>query len=55
VIASFEPGESWFYDYTTKEMYEDDVELAPPTHHPHDQPVPGPRGRVPADWESHLH
>jgi hypothetical protein len=54
VITSFEPGESWFYDFTTKEMYEDDVELAPPTHRPVSQSVPGPRGRVPADWESHL-
>ena len=55
VIATFEPGENWFYDYTTKEVYEDDVDLAPPTHHPVDQPVPGPQSRVPSDWESHLH
>jgi hypothetical protein len=29
--------------------------LAPPHHHPLDQPVPGPAGRVPDDWEDHLH
>ena len=29
--------------------------LAPPAHHPVDQPTPGPAGRVPADWERHLH
>jgi hypothetical protein len=29
--------------------------LAPPHHHPHDQPVPGPRGRVPGNWEEQLH
>ena len=30
-------------------------ELAPPHAHPVDQPAPGPRGRVPADWRAHLH
>ena len=30
-------------------------ELAPPEHHPASQPTPGPAGRVPADWERHLH
>ena len=29
--------------------------LAPPSHHPLDQPVPGPAGRVPAHWERLLH
>jgi hypothetical protein len=24
-------------------------------HHPLDQPVPGPTGRVPRDWQRHLH
>ncbi len=54
VIASFEPGEDWFYDYRT-ESFLDGPRLAAPEHHPVDQPVPGPRGRVPADWQSHLH
>jgi Zn-finger in ubiquitin-hydrolases and other protein len=54
IITSFEPGEDWFYDYRTQEFVRG-PRLAPPLHHPLDQPVPGPRGRVPADWEAHLH
>jgi hypothetical protein len=54
IIQSFEPGESWFWDYRTND-YADGPELAPPVCHPEDQPVPGPRGRVPADWQSRLH
>ena len=53
-IQSFEPGEDWFYDYDNDEMYEGPV-LAAPTSHPADQPAPGPGGRVPRDWMSHLH
>jgi len=30
------------------------VELLPPHAHPKSQPVPGPAGRVPANWESLL-
>jgi hypothetical protein len=54
IVASFEPGEDWFYDYRTDD-YVQGPRLAPPLHHPVDQPAPGPRGRVPADWQSHLH
>jgi uncharacterized UBP type Zn finger protein len=54
IITSFEPGEDWFYDYRTEDFVRG-PRLAPPDHHPVDQPVPGPRGRVPADWESQLH
>ena len=54
VIANYEPDEEWFYDYRTDE-YVSGPELAPPLHHPLHQPTPGPRGRVPRDWESHLH
>jgi Zn-finger in ubiquitin-hydrolases and other protein len=53
VINSFEPGEDWFYDYRTEEMMEG-PRLAPPDAHPKDQPVPGPAGRVPPNWESLL-
>jgi hypothetical protein len=53
VIQSFEPGEDWFYDYDT-DGGGSGPELAPPTSHPQDQPVPGPRGAVPPDWRSHL-
>lgn len=54
VIQSFEPGESWFYDFSDGSMF-DGPELAPPTSRPDDQPVPGPTGRVPADWRAHIH
>ncbi len=54
VITSFEPREDWFYDYRTDE-YVSGPALAPPTHHPLEQSVPGPRARVPADWQRHLH
>ena len=54
VIASFEPGEDWFYDYRSED-YVAGPRLAPPTHHPEEQSVPGPDGRVPADWQVHLH
>jgi hypothetical protein len=54
VVRSFEPGESWFYDYSDGTLF-DGPELAPPTSRPTDQPVPGPAGRVPADWRDHIH
>ncbi|MBO0887429.1 MAG: UBP-type zinc finger domain-containing protein [Acidimicrobiales bacterium] len=54
VMRSYEPGESWFWDVTS-EQYLDGPTLAPPESHPLDQPVPGPAGRVPADWQRRLH
>lgn len=54
VVQSFEPGEDWFWDFTLN-SYVEGPELAPPRHHPLDQPVPGPSGRVPSDWQSQLH
>jgi Zn-finger in ubiquitin-hydrolases and other protein len=54
VIASFEPGESWFYDYERGTEISGTA-LAPPRSHPADQPVPGPQGRVPGHWRSLLH
>jgi Zn-finger in ubiquitin-hydrolases and other protein len=54
IIASFEPGENWFYNYTAGDFV-DGPQLAAPRWHPNDQPVPGPRGRVPKDWQSKLH
>jgi hypothetical protein len=54
VIASFEPGEDWFYDYE-KAGAIDGAKLAPPRSHPADQPAPGPEGRVPRNWRSLLH
>ena len=54
VVQSFEPGEDWFFDFRTGEFF-DGPELAAPSSHPADQPVPGPAGKVPRDWERHLH
>jgi hypothetical protein len=53
VVQSFEPEEDWFWSYATEEFLEGPV-LAPPYHHPVDQPVPGPAGRVPDGWENEL-
>jgi hypothetical protein len=54
VIRSHEPGEDWFWDYGTDRVFRG-PELAPPLHHPEDQPVPGPSGAVPDDWADHVH
>lgn len=54
IIRSYEPGEDWFWNYVTQEFC-DGPALAPPAHHPLDQPAPGPAGKVPADWQSRLH
>lgn len=54
VIRSFEPGESWYWDFRTEDYAKDAPELAPPAARPADQPVPGPAGRVPADWRDRL-
>jgi hypothetical protein len=53
-VQSYEPGEDWFWDYVTEQLGEGPP-LAPPTHHPIDQPVPGPADRVPPDWQDRLH
>ena len=53
VIRSFEPGEDWFWDFT-REQPVAGPELAPPQHHPVEQPAPRPAGRVPADWRWEL-
>jgi hypothetical protein len=54
VVRSFEPGEDWFWDFSTEQAVHGPP-LAPPSSRPADQPAPGPRGRVPADWQRHLH
>ena len=53
VIQSFEPGEDWFWDYATAQ-YAEGPPLAPPDAHPPTQPVPGPEGAVPRDWQRQL-
>ncbi|MER5796013.1 UBP-type zinc finger domain-containing protein [Streptomyces sp. NPDC001980] len=54
VIQSFEPGETWFWNYSTSQFFENGPQLASPQSHPDDQPTPGPVGRVPADWQERL-
>jgi hypothetical protein len=54
IVRSFEPGESWFWNYVTAD-YADGPALAEPQHHPVGQTVPGPAERVPADWRRHIH
>jgi hypothetical protein len=53
VIASFEPGEEWFYDYAG-DSFVHGPRLAEPRWHPADQPTPAPPQRVPPDWQSRL-
>ncbi|MFD7609495.1 UBP-type zinc finger domain-containing protein [Streptomyces sp. NPDC059828] len=52
-LTSFEPGEDWFWNVETEQYYEGPP-LPPPSAHPDSQPVPGPEGRVPADWQRQL-
>ncbi|MDV7243064.1 MULTISPECIES: UBP-type zinc finger domain-containing protein [Rhodococcus] len=54
VVQSFEPGESWFWNYATDQVFQG-PELAAPQHHPLEQTIPGPADRVPQDWQKHIH
>jgi hypothetical protein len=54
IIQSFEPGEEWVWSFETNEYYDGAPQLASPDSHPADQPVPGPAGRVPANWQELL-
>jgi ubiquitin-hydrolase Zn-finger-containing protein len=54
VITSFEPGEDWFWDFTTEDGFLG-PQLAPAHSRPAEQSVPGPADRVPADWQDHIH
>lgn len=53
-VQSFEPGETWFWNYETNNYY-DGPELTSPHAHPAEQGTPGPIDRVPDDWRVHLH
>ncbi|HVE76474.1 MAG TPA: UBP-type zinc finger domain-containing protein [Actinomycetota bacterium] len=53
IVQSYEPWEDWFWNYETQD-YEEGPLLAPPNEHPLEQPVPGPKGRVPKDWKKRL-
>ena len=48
-MASFEPGENWFWDYRTDTAVAGQ-ELAPPTSRPQSQGSPAPADRVPENW-----
>lgn len=54
LVQSYEPGEGWYWNFATNELFEAGPELAPPASHPADQPTPGPAGRVPDDWARGL-
>ncbi|HEV3277811.1 MAG TPA: UBP-type zinc finger domain-containing protein [Terriglobia bacterium] len=54
IVASFEPLQSWFYDYENRKVIRG-PRLASPRWHPETQPAPGPEGKVPPNWESLLH
>ncbi|MBV9869945.1 MAG: UBP-type zinc finger domain-containing protein [Frankiaceae bacterium] len=54
MIQTYEPGEDWFWNYETDKGFIG-PELAPPRHHPVDQPAPSPAGAVPVDWQDHIH
>ena len=54
IVRSFEPGETWFWNYES-DAYTEGPELAPPVARPVGQGSPAPRDRVPADWRSLLH
>ena len=53
-MTSFEPGEDWFWDFTTEDGFNGPA-MCPATERPLDQTVPGPADRVPADWRDHIH
>jgi hypothetical protein len=54
LVQSFEPGETWFWDYVSNDYY-DGPRLSDPQHRPAEQSVPGPHDRVPPDWRSKVH
>src|SRR5579862_809116 len=54
VVATFEPDGHWFYDYRTEEFFAG-PKLDAPHSHPLGQPVPGPAGTVPSNWQTLLH
>lgn len=54
VMRSFEPGEAWFYEHTTKKFFRG-PRLPDPQSRPPEQPAPAPADKVPADWRERLH
>lgn len=54
LIQSFEPGEDWFFDFVSAQMF-DGPALAPPASRPDANEPPWPRALVPADWMNQVH
>ena len=54
IVASYEPLQTWFYNYEKQKIVRG-MKLQPPRWHPDTQAVPGPEGRVPDNWEALLH
>ncbi|KGN31527.1 Zn-finger-containing protein [Knoellia sinensis KCTC 19936] len=54
IMASYEPGDVWFWNYTTEQMGSGPT-LAEPASHPADQTTPGPQERVPDNWRDLIH
>ncbi len=54
IVRSFEPLQTWFYDYQKQKIVKG-MRLLPPHSRPVTQPAPGPAERVPENWESLLH
>ncbi len=54
IMASYEPGEHWFWDYRTDAVVSG-PELAPPTSRPRSQGSPAPADRVPENWMDQIH
>jgi hypothetical protein len=54
VMRSFEPGEDWFYEHTTKKFFRG-PRLPDPQSRPPEQSAPAPADKVPADWQERIH
>jgi len=54
IIASFDPGEGWFYDFEKRGMIKG-VKLLPRRSHWEDQSFHGQAGKVLANWERMRH
>ena len=54
VMTSFEPGETWFWDYPSN-SYVDSSFLTPPLSRPKTQASPGPADRLPDEWRTLIH
>lgn len=54
IVASYEPGEVWFWHYSRKQLGRGPG-LAEPSSRPEGQGVPGPQERVPDNWRDLIH